>query len=204
MTASNPYRNKVRPKFGLDLDGVVFAFDIGACLALKFGRGVDIDVRESTCWNDIKERCSPQDWKWLWDSGVRRAFEYAPIYPGVPTQLRQIQESVDLIVITHRPRKVIDITLRKLADIGLRPVAVHHVQGQDKSHIADDCIGYVDDKVENVIDLATTHDVPVFTPRKGWNRLLWDPTPLDEPVGMDIRPYDNFEEITQWVRQLTA
>ena len=195
---SNPNKRKTRPKFGVDLDGVVFAYDIGACIALKL-RGVDIEVRESYHWNDIQERVSEEDWRWLWNEGSRSCFEHAPAYPGIATQLRSIQDIVDLVIITHRPKGVIDITLRKLADMRLRPVAVHHVQGLDKADVEPDCIGYVDDKVENVLDLASRHEVPVFMPRKPWNRALHDPSDSGYSITMDIRPYDNFEEVTQWL-----
>jgi hypothetical protein len=195
---SNPNKKQDRPKLGVDLDGVVFAFDIGACVALKMFRDVDIDVRESSHWNDIQERCSTSDWRWLWNEGTRVAFDLAPAYPNVGTHLRTIQEMMDLVIITHRPRSVIDITLRKLAELRLRPIAVHHVQGYDKAHVAPDCIAYIDDKVENVLNLADECRVPVFMPKKPWNELLHV---ADVRGSRDIRPYDDFKEIVQWVVQ---
>lgn len=189
---------KPRGRFGLDLDGVVFAFDIGACLALKM-HGVDIDVRESTSWNDIKERVSDDAWKWLWNEGVREAFALAPVYPGVAAEVRQIQDVMDVIVITHRPRSVVDITLKRLGELGFRPNEVHHIQHGDKALITR-CDAYVDDKPENVLGLALAHDVPVFMPRKPWNSDYHEPHALNQANETDIRVYDDFREVTQWVR----
>jgi hypothetical protein len=208
MPLTNPHTRygssvHIKPKIGVDLDGVVFAFDLGACLALKL-HGEPIEVRESTRWDEIKEYVSADSWQWLWNEGVRDAFNFAPTYPGVPAALREIQTMMDMVIITHRPRNVIDITLRRLAELRLQPVAVHHIQGQDKSLISPDCVAYIDDKPSNVTALAGAHDVPVFMPRKPWNaelHLVGSGMVMgNETRPFDIRPYDNFNEVTEWVR----
>lgn len=187
---------KPRVKLGLDLDGCVFAFDIGACTALKMHKEPNIEVRESECWDDIKARVSHDSWQWVWNEGCRFAFENAPAYPGVATQLHIIQDIADIIVITHRPRAVADITMKRLAELGIRPVVMYHVPGGNKAELCNYCDAYVDDKPSNVHDLAAL-GVPVFMPKKPWNFELHHPDPDGRE---DIRPYTDFEEVTRWVR----
>ena len=184
-----------RPKLGLDLDGVVFAWDIGACTALRM-RGVNVEVRESTSWGELETRITPQQWKWLWNEGVREAFKLAPVYTGVVPTLRAMQELVDICVVTHRPRAVVDITLQRLAELRLRPTMVLHVQGREKTGLVPDPIAFIDDRQENVEDLVAA-GVMTFYPRKPWN------TELDETAWLmedRVQGYDSIEEVLAWLK----
>ena len=180
-------------RLGLDLDGCVFCWDRGARLALQMYRGSDIPVRESLCWDEIEQQCEPADWRWTWGEGVRRGYELAPVYPGVVESLHRMQKrGLDIVVITHRPRTVADVTLRRLGELGLWAIEVHHMQDGDKSDIV--CDVYVDDKPENVKTLAKFGTV--FMPRRPYNTELhlapwWSGT---------IRPYDRFTEVEEYIR----
>ena len=189
---------KSLPRFGLDLDGCVYEFTVGATTALHLHRNSDVEIRVSDSWDDIRDRVPRSDWHWLWSEGCRLAFEFSPYYPDVMDGLRVMQEFMDIVVITHRPRKVIDITLRKLAEAGLRPQQVHHVQGESKVEIAQQCVGVVDDKVENVEAYAAALDVPVWMPRRPWNAGYHWP---DQEGPADIRPYDDFRDVTLWAHR---
>lgn len=192
---------RVKPKLGVDLDGCVYSFDYGCRSQLKL-RGNDIDVRESNHWNEMAEEVSKSEWEWVWNEGCQAVFETAPEYPGMVSMLKRVQSRVDLIIITHRPLRVANVTLRRLGEAGLTPAAVIHCAGSDKSAIASDCIAYIEDRPENVLDLATVLQVPVFMPRRPYNEEYHAPHfgPLD-----NIHPYDDPKEIESWLmKHLTS
>lgn len=182
------------PRLGLDLDGVVFAFDIGARLALNLHKGTSLQVRESNSWDEIQEQVSRTTWRWLWTDGVRDVFELAPAFPDVVRGVLELQRTMDIVIITHRPDAVADITLRRLGELGIRPREVHHAQYSDKAGVTAPCAVYVDDKPQNVYELTEGHpDATVFFPKKRWNSELHS---IEHP---QIRGYDDFQTVVSWV-----
>src|ERR1051326_5981234 len=104
----------MKPKLGVDLDGVVYSWCHAARSALHI-RGIDIEVRECNWWNELKDQISDEDWRWLWGEGSRDMFGSMHSYPGAVPALRRIENDFRIAYVTHRPQRVADLTLTRLA-----------------------------------------------------------------------------------------
>jgi uncharacterized HAD superfamily protein len=187
-----------KPKLGIDLDGCVYPFSIACRMVLNLHRGYSLPVVECEYWNHIENEIDPADWKWVWGAGMRLIYDAAPAYPGAIEALRELEQHVRLVIITARPLDVADLTLRWIADQRIHPYAVLHPRPKSKAVTAPDCIAYVEDRPENVLELADETDGTVLVPRKPWN------TSVHNLGRDDVVVFDEWREVTAWVQTAVA
>lgn len=182
-----------KPRFGLDLDGVVYKWDDTARYMLNLYCGEE--VAESRSWDHIKDTVSPTSWTWLWSEGVKLGlFRYGHIYKGAIEGVQQLGELTDLVVITSRPKSAVQDTLDWLG-YNRFPVAEVHILGfdQKKSDVLPHCDFYLDDGAHNIDDL--------YDNTKG-ELLLWDrPWNQDHYRDPSIRRVSSWLEVIEEVRQ---
>jgi uncharacterized HAD superfamily protein len=183
---------KPKPLLGVDLDGCLYDFDSAARAVLRL-HGCKVDAHVSTYWDSLKDEVGPVAWRWMWENehARRDIFRSGPPYQDGIKGVRQLEQIVDIAIITHRPLDVADITLSWLGERKLHPRAVHHAAGMDKSTVAE-CIAYVEDRGDNAVEIAAAMGGPVFVPRRAWNEGL------EEVEG--LRYFERWGEVTKWVR----
>lgn len=188
-----------RPRFGLDIDGVLYNWDKTARYMLRTYKSYPEDgplAVESQSWDYIQRNVSKEDWNWLWNTGVKQGlFRYGHLYKGTIEGVRRLAELGDVVVITHRPRAAVQDTLDWLSFLRLPFTETHLLtSGERKSLIK--CDLYVDDKPENFSDyFYNTDGVPLLWDR-GWNRHVAIP----EGRGGLVRSWEEVVEHARKVR----
>jgi 5'(3')-deoxyribonucleotidase len=165
---------KVRLRFGVDVDGVLYQWDKTARYMLRTMKGYSADGplgQPSTHWNSIQEHVSKEDWAWLWNSGVRLGlFRYGHLYTGAIEGVRALSGMGDVVVITHRPRSAVQDTLDWLSYLKLPFTETHLLtSGQPKSQVPH-CDFYVDDKPDNISDFMVNTKGIACLMRRPWNQ----------------------------------
>jgi hypothetical protein len=161
-------------RIGLDLDGVVYPWSPSVRKLLQQERGYP-DIGESTYWNYVKDQIEPKDWKWLWTRGVESMFGIGRAYPGTVKPMQEMGKSHDLVIITHRPKAAVPVTLAWLAGYRAHPSSVHVLDHTvPKSTVQPQCDVYVDDKPEVCEDLLQNTSANVYMPYRLWNEG-WEP-----------------------------
>jgi uncharacterized HAD superfamily protein len=165
-------------RIGLDIDGVLYSWEKTARYMLRevlpnspYTKDGPLG-HKSTHWNYIQENVSPQDWKWLWNEGVRLGlFRHGHLFPGTIKCVRRLADMGDVVVITHRPKQAVEDTLAWLTYQRLPLAGVHILSGQEpKSSVKPLCNVYIDDKPENCDDLAMRTGASVFIMDREWNQ----------------------------------
>ncbi len=166
-------------KIGLDLDGCVYQWDKTARFML---RNILPDSpykedpalkRESQYWDYIKAVVDPEHWEWLWTEGIRLGlFRYGHLYPQAVQSIRDLAEEHEIVLITHRPRAAITDTLAWLGLLNLPLSGLHLLTNQEpKSRVQPQCDVYLDDKVDNILDLhRNTKAKMVCLMGQPWNK----------------------------------
>jgi uncharacterized HAD superfamily protein len=149
-------------RIGLDLDGVCYQWDKTVRYMLReilpdspYTKDGPLGTPASH-WDHVQENVAPEHWHWVWTEGVRLGlFRHGHLYPGTIKAVRQLAESGDVVVITHRPQSAVTDTLAWLAFQQL-PISGLHLltSGEPKSSVQPQCDIYLDDKVSNCIELA--------------------------------------------------
>lgn len=196
--AHNAHRRSAKPKIGVDIDGVLYPFDLAARTLLRL-RGVDVNVADDAqYWNHTAEIVGREAWEWIWGPGRRQVFEAAPPYPGAIKAMRRLENDVRIVYVTHRPLDVAHITLRWLAYHKLNPHAVIHASGENKSQYAEGCIAFIEDRAENAREIADATDAEVWVPCRTWNTDVGTMTDVTRP---NLRTFTDWKEVTEWVSQ---
>lgn len=162
-------------RIGLDIDGVMYRWDKTARYMLR-------DVlpnspyknalrQESTRWDWIKDQIAPEHWDWLWNEGVKLGlFRYGHLYPGTIQAVRKLAEQHEVVLITHRPQSAVTDTLAWLGLLNLPLSGLHLLtQGEPKSLVHPQCEVYLDDKPDNIEDLAMRTNGLAVLMRRPWN-----------------------------------
>ena len=183
-----------KPLLGCDIDGVLYDFDSAARAILR-QYGHNIPAVESAHWNGLEDEVGFDAWARMWSHSAsrRELFRGGPAYISGVKTCRRLQQIVDLVIITHRPLDVADITMRWLANQKITPRALHFAGGRDKGAVEQRCIGYVEDRADNAREIAETTGCPVFVPRRPWN------------VGLDddglITYFDDWRVVEKWAKE---
>lgn len=169
--------SKSAVRIGFDIDGVIYQWD-------KTARKMMRDVlpnspykkdprfwEDSRSWNWIQQHVSPEHWAWLWDEGVKLGlFRHGHLYSGAIEAIRKLATVGDVVFITHRPKQAVNSTLAWLALQDLPLSGLHILTNQEpKSTVRPKVDFFVDDKPENVLDMATT-GANVYLMRRPWNK----------------------------------
>jgi len=182
-------------RIGLDIDGVMYKWDKTARYMLR-------DVlpgspykktlqQESQGWDWIKENVEPEHWRWLWAEGIKLGlFRYGHLYPGTIQAVRRLAEIGEVVLITHRPKEAITDTLAWLGLLNLPLAGLHLLtNAEPKSIVRPTCDVYLDDKPDNIVDLAeNTSAEQVCLMRRPWNKV-WTP---EEPNITVVQDWDEF------------
>lgn len=180
-------------RLGLDLDGVIYDF-IGALndYMLEYHGITGLPVPEY--WAHTKDYLDDvghgDKYVTMWRDHVVELFSFDRPYPGAVEWVREVQNDVHLVVMTHRAKRAAPATLGFLARHGIAPNEVHHLSNHQnrKSAIMPQCDVYVDDKEENVIDFVqNTYARRIYVPRRTWN--------TDVVENDRVRVYDDFSAI---------
>lgn len=160
------------PRLGVDLDGVAYQWDSSARFLLEEEFGYD-PIPESKSWSFLEERVNPTHWQWLWNEGIQRGlFRFGRTYRGTVEAIHKLETVGEVVFITHRPRSARSDTLQWLGYQRFAPAEVHLLSNSEpKSGVK--CDLYIDDKIENLIDLRTNTDAICLLWSRPWN-FGWD------------------------------
>lgn len=138
-----------RPRFGLDLDGVVYNWVDTYRFLMRQYRGKALPKPRS--WDGLDTSVTQEDRDWLWSDGVRKhgLFRYGHIYKGSVWGLEELSKLTDIIVITHRPANAIDDTLEWLSFMRLPAQEVNFL-AEDEPKWTVECDLYLDDAPHNI------------------------------------------------------
>jgi uncharacterized HAD superfamily protein len=177
-------------RIGLDIDGVMYKWDKTARYMLR-------DVlpnspykatlqQDSESWNWIQTQVAPEHWEWLWTEGVKLGlFRYGHLYPGTIQAVRELAKRHEVVLITHRPKSAVGDTLAWLGLLNLPLSGLHLLTNQEpKSLVHPQCDVYLDDKPENVVNLAEDTDAKlVCVMHQPWNRDWNEPHGITRVFG---------------------
>lgn len=191
-----------RPRFGIDVDGVMYQFQKTALYMLNTMKGYDLKLEDFTYWNQPKDHVSNNDWQWLWSGGVKDGlFRYGHLYKGTIEAIRTLNKLGDVVIITHRPSNAIQDTLDWLAYLRLPFMGTHLLtDGQAKSAIK--CDLYVDDKPENIEDFAMNTTAVSLLWDRPWNASA----KLESGFGLPWRAHriSTWQEVVDFAMGVTA
>jgi uncharacterized HAD superfamily protein len=125
-----------------------------------------------TDWDYFQNNVTKEQWRWLWSEGIRLGlFRYGHLYSGTIQAIRKLSKIGDVYIITHRPPQAVNDTLDWLAFQRLPIKGVSLLTNQEpKSSVKPECDVYIDDKPENVYDLANNTDARlVVLMSRPWN-----------------------------------
>ena len=187
--------NMNKPLLAVDIDGVLYDFISATCSLLRQD-GYVVSYDDITHWHALESIVGKAANAKLWEGDTRRElFRAGPAHLDSVAACRRMAQYVDLAIITHRPLDCADITMRWLADHHIHPRELHFAAGRDKGTIAD-CIGYIDDRGDNAIEIAETTGRRVWVPRRPWNG------DLPEKMGAGgIRYFDSWGVVEDWVKR---
>lgn len=185
-------------RIAVDLDGVVYKWSDTArwLLLWKFG----VEVGESQHWSYIEENVTEQQWAWLWqddeDGGIGRGlFRHGHCYKGSFEALKELDQIGDIVTITHRPKAALNDTLQWLAFHRVPTSAVHLLYREEsKSSVQPHCQVYVDDKMENCIDLFENTEGLVCLWDRPWNQHQQKGMPKGIKI---VHTWDEFVQLTK-------
>ena len=152
-------------RIGVDLDGVCYKWSKTARYMLREMLPGSPYTREGPMGQEadgydyIQRNIAPEHWKWLWTEGVRLGlFRHGHIIKGAVEGVNALAaDGHDMIIVTHRPKAAVTDTLRWLAFADFPLAGVHILTDQQpKSTVP--CDVYIDDKPENVVDMAENTD----------------------------------------------
>lgn len=165
-------------RIGVDLDGVVYDWESTARYLIEAHHG--IKVEQSRYHDHIQDQVPDEIWQWLWTDGVDLGlFKYGKYIRGSIDGLRELAKCGTLEVVTIRPRKVIQDTLRFIS--GLPDVFNGvHILGDNGLKSSVGCDIYVDDNASVIQEVRTAgREGIVFN--QPWNQDVLGPRAYDWP-----------------------
>lgn len=197
-------------RIGVDIDGVMYKWIKTAHYMLRDVMPNSPYTKDGVLKGDesqvnhfdyTKDTIGPDHWAWLWTEGVKLGlFRYGHLYPGTIIAMRELATMGDLQLITARPKQAVNDTLSWLAYLDL-PVAGIHILTNDepKSSVKPGCDVYIDDRGENVVDLAKNTDAEaVIIPDRPWNQTI----PVIDGFHADIHRTVGWNEAVAVVRKV--
>jgi hypothetical protein len=188
---------------GCDIDGVLYPFDAAARLWLHLNGCPDVpqgDVAER--WDHLHDQVDKEWLDLLWSKGRQEVMDMCAPYAGAIKCLHRLEQHANLMLITHRPPDVAHATMRWCARHKLNPAVLAHGKS-DKSFWAKDCILFIEDRPDNVIEiLEHTKHTFVVTPRRGWNKGLWGRVAPD--YARRFAYFNDWEEIPIYLKKHLA
>ena len=152
----------MRPRAGVDIDGVIYEWDANARRLLAEHWGVDCE--ESTHYSSIREqliaRLGEETGRmadnWIFQSDAMNAGMWTggEETPGAYAGLTRLSSTHEIILVTKRPRVAIPDTYHWLVSSGIYPTELIVIpeSGRPKSAVA--CDWYVDDTPDVVEELV--------------------------------------------------
>lgn len=177
-------------RLGIDLDGVVAAFNAGWIALHNAEFGGSLHPEMVTMWDGLHELAGFADmgefWRWAQGSGERPSvFRHLEPIPGALETLRELDTAGhDVVILTSKPRWAVPDTLHWLADQRVPTTEVHVV---DRKHSIE-CDVYLDD-APYVLPALVRHRPTATVCRfvRPWN----DPV----PGAVDVGDWPDFREI---------
>lgn len=169
----------MRPRAGIDLDGVLYQWEPTARRVLEEHWGVRITESETWDWirEKLVERLGPslgaQAGHWLFrgEGVIAGLWRNGEPYPGAVDAARKLALSHDVVIVTARPRYALRDTMSWLLFHGIYPtelIILPPGEGQrPKSSVL--CDWYVDDSPANVEELDAAGR-RAFLFDQPWNR----------------------------------
>jgi len=185
----------VRPRAGVDLDGVLYAWEPQARSVLESQWGVSLSPSTDyySIHYELAERLGPavgtDAERWLFSTGGCNAglwIDGASVPKAVET-VQRLALSHDVVLITKRPRVAIPDTWRWLVSQGVFATELV-VSNKPKSSVS--CDWYVDDSPSVVEELAAA----------GRKVYLFDcPWNQDCPAGVRVKGWDDlWSRVVKW------
>ena len=146
-------------KIAIDLDGVLYRFELTMRYLLREEREVQADMNTpSLYWDDVLDRVRPADRRWLWTEAITKygLFRHGHVEKHAMRGIRALHKSGHkLFVVTHRPAIATRDTLAWLDfhfgteepyPFAGAPIMLHH--GEPKSQVDAEIL--IDDKPDNI------------------------------------------------------
>ncbi len=177
-------------RLGIDLDGVVAAFNDGwtELHNAEFGGALHPDM--VTMWNGLHALAGFDDmasfWAWARGNDTRPSvFRHLDLVPGASETLRRLDDvGHRIVIVTSKPRWAISDTLHWLADHDIPTTEIHFV---DRKHEVA-CDVYLDDAPVVLPDLVTHRpDARVCRFVRPWNTTV--------AGAHDVESWDEFERL---------
>ncbi len=195
-------------KIGVDCDGVLYHWERTARYMLRRklrreGRPSNEALNvPSVRWNYIKDIVEAEDWKWLWNEGVRDGlFRYGHVIGGSLEGMQALEELGEIVIVTSRPAHAVKDTIAWLGlmcdKVDLRGVHILS-SGEPKSSLinAEGLDVLIDDGPHNVEDTAQNTSAVAIVYDQPWNRGLYqsvehrDTLPLEDIYHNVDRAFD--------------
>lgn len=191
-----------RPKFGLDLDGVVYQFSKTAQYMIARREGYK--YREELPWDETEWDCGRplEDWEWiLSEERADAAFRHGHLYRGAIEFVQGLDELGDVHIITKRPRDGVQATLdflsfQKFPITGLHLIGLEELKSSVQADI------YIDDSLENMNDLADHTGSQLILMNRSWNQN-WNREDRLYRVNRFYRAYDfdaALGKVVKWLK----
>lgn len=170
----------MRPRAGVDLDGVVYQWEPTARGLLHAHWGVEISESQTWGWiaDRLVERLGPAlgkeatSWLYRYEGAAAGLWRLGEPYPDAIEALQRLSVSHDVVIITKRPRVALVDTAEWLLRHGVFPMELI-VQPPDDSRPKSSvlCDWYVDDRGANVDELSEhCPESRVFLMDRPWNQ----------------------------------
>jgi len=158
-------------RIGLDVDGVLYSWESYARKILGYEFGLDLP--ESTEWDSIQKATTPEQWNWLWTTGVRgqpALFMDGDEYSGSAEASMELSDIGDVVIITSIPRVAIRDRIFWLSHTGIMFDEFRTVGSlSEKSKIVPLCDVYIDDSSEVATDIMNNTSAAMILWNRPWN-----------------------------------
>ncbi len=192
----------------IDLDGCLYPWSEGVREALIEHHGrtelADVDM-DGTQWDHVKQVIGDEHWEWIFTAEGGMATLNRPHlhYPGVPEALHELAAVADVSFITHRSPLCAAATALWLASHGAPFTSLHVIGRSDRNHGAKSDVEpqadlYVEDNVDNVMELLQNTEAVVMAPRRPYN------TGLNGVIASGFFMYDHIDEVVAKARELSG
>ena len=125
-------------------------------------------------WDWIMNSVRKEDWRWLWEDGVKAGlFRYGHVIGGSIEGVQALNELGDVIAITSRPKEAVHDTLVWLSTMfDKAPLSGINIlsHGQLKSDVRPRPDVFIDDGVHNVTDVLEHTEARVVLFDQPWNQ----------------------------------
>lgn len=157
-------------RIGLDLDGVIVDW-VGNARRMLRDRGSNISFEDPPYWDWLKEQANPEDWRWLWGSGMKMSYQSAMPYPFAVAFAKALRRLGDVVIMTSRPEGSWTATIQWWHDyIGYTPAGYNFFHtGIAKANVYVDA--FIEDNAEYAEHYANAYPFSseVFLLTRSWN-----------------------------------